>query len=221
MSIMRRLRDLRTRRGRVPSEGRGLQRSGAGATEKETGKQVLDVFVTPELKPIPQPSPMTCWAATGVMLKSWQAKKDLSLQEVLDGLGDGWRAKFDAGQGLSATELAAFARALGLVEQVPMHYSVMQLAEILQQHGPIWVISDDPFEGNHTVHLRVVTAIRGDGSPDGTMVTLADSASGNFVMESFAEFARDLQASDPMAFGAGVYHFWHPAGVAGSRDQAG
>lgn len=51
------------------------------------------------------------------------------------------------------------------------------------------------------------------------MLTFADSASGGFVVESFAQFARDLQASDPVAFGAGIYHFWHPAGVARERRQ--
>lgn len=93
------------------------------------------------------------------MLQSWQAKRDLSIEEVLDGLGDDWRAKFDAGEGLSPADLAAFARALGLVEQ--KQYSVLQLAETLRDHGLIWVISDDPFDGNATVHLRVVAAMKG------------------------------------------------------------
>jgi hypothetical protein len=167
----------------------------------------IDVSVTPELKPIRQPSPMTCWAAAGTMLKSWQARSGLTIHDVLRGVGDVWLSKFDAGKGLTTAELAAFARGLGLIDQPPTRYSVVGLARLLHDHGPLWVVSDDPVESNNTVHLRVVTAMKGDGSPEGTMVTLADSASGGFVAESFADFARDLEAPDPVAFGAGVYHF--------------
>jgi hypothetical protein len=219
MGLMGRLLGRRTRRGGLPDQGRGRDGTGGRTAEQDTGTWAVDVSVSPELQPIPQPSPMTCWAAAGTMLKSWQARRSLSVDEVLDGLGNRWRAKFEAGEVLSATDLAAFARALGLVEQAPMEHSVRQLAEVLQDHGPVWVISDDGFEGNDTVHLRVVTAMKGDGTPEGTIVTLADSASGGFVAESFAELARDLQAADPVSFGAGIYHLWR-AGGSGARDQA-
>lgn len=167
----------------------------------------IDVSVTPDVEPIHQPSPMTCWAAAGTMLASWEAETALPIEQVLDQLGDYWRAKFEADQGLSAVELAAFAGALGLTGKAPMRHSVAGLARLLSDEGPLWVVSDDPFEGNNTVHLRVVTAMKGDGTPEGTTVTLADSSSGTFVTESFTEFARDLEASDPLAFGAGLYHF--------------
>jgi hypothetical protein len=219
MGLMGRLLGRGTGRGGLPDRGRGRDGSGSRTAEQDTGTWTVDVSVSPDLKPIPQPSPMTCWAAAGTMLKSWQARRSLTIDEVLDGLGDGWRAKFDAGEVLSATDLAAFARALGLVEQRPMEYSVRQLAEVLRDHGPVWVISDDGYEGNDTVHLRVVTAMKGDGTPEGTIVTLADSASGGFVVESFTALARDLQAADPVSFGAGIYHLWR-AGGSGARDQA-
>ncbi|MBW3626673.1 MAG: hypothetical protein KY412_03580 [Actinobacteria bacterium] len=167
----------------------------------------IDISVDPELHLIRQPSPMTCWAAAGTMLKSWQAKKPLSIREVLEPLGDYWREKFEVDEGLSAVELAAFAGALGLTGKAPMRPSVAGLARLLAEHGPLWVVSDDPFEDNNTVHLRVVTAMNGDGTSEGTTVTLADSSSASFVTESFTEFARDLEASDPRAFGAGLYHF--------------
>ncbi|MBW3557683.1 MAG: hypothetical protein KY454_12200 [Actinobacteria bacterium] len=59
---------------------------------------------------------------------------------------------------------------------------------------------------HHWLHLRVVTAMKGDGTPEATIVTLADTFSGTRD-ESFTEFARDLEASDPLGFGAGRYHF--------------
>lgn len=167
----------------------------------------IDVSVEPELHLVRQPSPMTCWAAAGTMLKSWQARRPLRIHEALEPLGDYWRDKFEADEGLSAVELAAFAGALGLTSKAPTRHSVAGLARLLEDEGPLWVVSDDPFEDNNTVHLRVVTAMKGDGTDEGTTVTLADSSSGSFVTESFTEFARDLEASDPRAFGAGLYHF--------------
>jgi hypothetical protein len=44
-------------------------------------------------------------------------------------------------------------------------------------------------------------------TPGGTSVTLADSASGTFVTESFEDVAQRLEAADPVSFGAGIYHF--------------
>ena len=88
-----------------------------------------------------------------------------------------------------------------------MSYSVEGLARLLRSEGPLWTVSDDLFEGNNIVHVRIVTAMKGDGTVDGTTVTLADSASGTSVTESFRTFANRLEASDPVRFGAGIYHF--------------
>jgi hypothetical protein len=57
------------------------------------------------------------------------------------------------------------------------------------------------------VHAQIITAIRGDGTTAGTTITLADSASGTLVTESFEDVGRRLEAGDPISFGAGIYHF--------------
>ena len=109
--------------------------------------------------------------------------------------------------GSTSVELRAFATALGLSEERPQSHTVEGIARLLRSHGPLWVLSDDLFEGNHIAHVQIVTALKGDGSVDGTTVTLADSASGAFTTETFREFARRLETSDPVAVGVGVYHY--------------
>jgi hypothetical protein len=69
-------------------------------------------------------------------------------------------------------------------------------------------VTDDNFgPGNLLVHVRIVTAVRGDGTPDGTTVVLANSASGRLESEKFTTFAGRLEASEAVAFGTGIFHF--------------
>jgi hypothetical protein len=125
----------------------------------------------------------------------------------LDSLGGAWRAAFDANKGLTTGELQGFAQAVGLKQEGPISYTPEGLARLLRDNGPLWVLSDDAIENNLVVHLRIVTAMRGDGTVNGTTVTLADSATGTLVTEPFTEFARRLEATDPVRFGVGIYHF--------------
>ncbi|MFL5798317.1 MAG: papain-like cysteine protease family protein [Actinomycetota bacterium] len=182
-----------------------------GTVEVKTGNkaaaQGIDVSVDPPIAPVKQKSTMTCWAAAGTMMASWKASASMPPESVLDGLGGSWRAKYDADQGLTTTELHAFAEALGLRQEGPASYSVEGLARLVKQYGPLWVISDDSFEGNKIVHARIVTAVKGDGSIDGTTVILVDPVPGAFVTEAFTRFAKRLEATDVVNFGVGIYHW--------------
>jgi hypothetical protein len=182
-----------------------------GTVEMKTGtkatKTGIDVAIDPMVDLLKQPSPMTCWAATGTMMKGWQTRTSMAITTMLDSLGGSWRAKFDADQGLSGAELHAFTKALGLAEEGPMSYTVTGLARLLRSKGPLWAITDDDFEANRVVHARIVTAMRGDGTTDGTTVSLVDPASGTVVTESFAKFAARLEAPEPVSTGVGIFHW--------------
>jgi len=176
-------------------------------TREAASRPSIDAAVSPDLVPVQQPSNMTCWAAAGTMMLSWRSQTSMSIQTALDSLGGRWRAAFDSDTGLTLGELQAFATAVGLSEEAPASYTPEGLARLLETHGPLWIVSDDAVEGNLVVHAQIVTATRGDGTAEGTTVTLADSVSGTLVTESFDEVARRLEASDPVLFGAGIYHF--------------
>jgi Papain-like cysteine protease AvrRpt2 len=176
-------------------------------TREAASRPSIDLAVTPDLVPVKQPSDMTCWAAAGTMLLSWRAQVSMSIQTAMDSLDGGWRAAFDADKGLTLGELQGFAAAVGLAEEAPASYTPEGLARLLEAHGPLWIISDDAVEANLVVHAQIITAIRGDGTTAGTTITLADSASGTLVTESFEDVGRRLEAGDPISFGAGIYHF--------------
>jgi hypothetical protein len=182
-----------------------------GTVEVKTGNKAaadgIDVSIDPPVAPVKQKSSMTCWAAAGTMMASWKATVSMTPESVLDGLGGSWRAKYDADQGLTTPELRAFADALGLRQEGPASYTVEGLARLVKQNGPLWVISDDSFENNKIVHARIVTAVKGDGSIDGTTVTLVDPIPGAFVTEPFTKFAQRLEATDVVNFGVGIYHW--------------
>lgn len=176
-------------------------------TRQAVSRPSIDVAVDPEIVPVQQPSNLVCWAAAGTMMLSWRNRVSMTIAAAMDSLGGGWRANFDANQPLTLGELQGFARAIGLSEEGPASYTPEGLARLLSAHGPLWVISDDSVESNLIVHARIVTAMRGDGTAAGTIVTMADSASGTVVSEDFTTFARRLESGDPVRFGGGIYHF--------------
>ncbi|HEU4657704.1 MAG TPA: papain-like cysteine protease family protein [Capillimicrobium sp.] len=183
-----------------------------GTVEVKTGAQAstpkVDAAVDPEVAPIKQQSSLVCWAAAGTMMRNWKERSSTTVEATLDALGGPWRAHYDANKGVTATQLRDFAAALGLTEEGAASYTVEGLAALLSSEGPLWAITDDDFgDGNHLLHARIVTAVRGDGTADGTTVVLADSASGKVESEPFTEFARRLEATEAVRFGTGVFHW--------------
>lgn len=182
-----------------------------GTVEVKTGSkavaQGIDIDVDPPITPILQPSSMTCWAATGTMMKSWYTQDSMTISAMLDSLGGAWRSKFDSDQGLSGAQMHAFTKALGLIEEGPRSYSVEGLARLLKNSGPLWSITDDDFQANKVVHARIITAIHGDGTLDGTMLNMADPLTGTLTTESFKTFARRLEAPEPVQTSAGIFHW--------------
>jgi hypothetical protein len=198
---------------RVPTAKRGSLRvtRPEGTVEVKTGlgagRPAIDVAVDPEVAPVQQPSNMTCWAAGGTMMESWRTQTSMSIESLLDGLGGEWRGIFDRNEGLTANQFRAFMAALRLVEEGPQSYTPEGLARLLANKGPLLEIGDDSIENNLVVHVRVITAVRGDGTPERTTITLADSATGTIKSEAFTEFARRHEATDPVRFGVGLFHF--------------
>ncbi len=182
-----------------------------GSVEVSTGTKVagqgVDVRVDPPISPIKQKSTLVCWAATGTMMYSWHVEQSTTVEAALDALGGAWRAKYEANDGLSTSELRAFMSALGLREEGPASYSVEGLARMLSSLGPLWVVSDDSFNNNQMVHARIAVGIKGDGTVNGTNVSVVDPATGTEGTEPFATFAARLEATDAVNFGVGIYHW--------------
>ena len=183
-----------------------------GGTSLEVNKGsaaggAVDVDIDPSISPVQQPSTMTCWAAVGAMMLSWRERASLSIEAALDSLGGDWRAKFDANAGLTPGEVTGFMTGLGLTVEPPISYLPAGIAGLLARFGPLWVVNDNDVVGDRITHARIVTGIHGDGSPDGTLVTIADPATGTSGTETFARFSDLLDASDTVDFATGIAHF--------------
>ena len=96
--------------------------------------------------------------------------------------------------------------AVGLTERPPQSFTPQGLARLLSA-GPVLTVGDDGVRTNHVVHVRIVTQMKGDGTPEGTQVIAADSAAGTEVPFDFVTFARNLEAPEPVATGLGVFQF--------------
>jgi len=57
----------------------------------------------------------------------------------------------------------------GMVAEAPQSYSVERFYDVLNTYGPLWVAAAVP-----SPHIRVITGMRGDGTPDGTTLTIND-----------------------------------------------
>ncbi|MBO4274347.1 papain-like cysteine protease family protein [Microbispora triticiradicis] len=75
-------------------------------------------------------------------------------------------------------ELRAFLGALALNEDGPVSYTPEGLARLIEQVGPVLDIGDDGIEGNEVSHVRILTGVSGDGTPNGTTISYADPATG-------------------------------------------
>jgi Papain-like cysteine protease AvrRpt2 len=175
-------------------------------TRNRIGGAAIDVAIDPPISPIKQLTNMVCWAAGGTMMRGWQVRQSQTVEAFLDGLGGDWRSRYDNNQGLSAADFRVFMAAVGLTETPPQSFTPQGLARLLST-GPVLTIGDDGVRNNKVVHVRIVTQMKGDGTPTGTQVIAADSAVGAEVPFDFVTFARNLEASEPVAIGLGTFQF--------------
>jgi hypothetical protein len=176
-------------------------------TGTAAGRPVLDVEVDPAVVPVKQKSAMVCWAAGGTMMRNWKTRQTSTVEKVLDDLGGDWRSKYDLNQALTVAELRAFLGALALTEDGPVSYTPEGLARLIEQVGPVLEIGDDGIEGNQISHVRILTGVSGDGTPDGTTVSFADPATGTAKTMTFRVFDQLHGGTDPVALLLGVFHF--------------
>ncbi len=108
---------------------------------------------------------------------------------------------------MTLAEIKAYVKAIGMSGESSMCYLPRGLLRLLADHGPLWVIGDDAVANNQMAHVRVVTGMHGDGTPDGTEVYFVDPADGAADHESFTAFSAHLEAADPASLNLGIYHF--------------
>lgn len=127
-----------------------------------SGDQSFDVRHDVPL--VPQLTGMSCWAAGAAMLVAWKHRMSVDPSEIARAAGH-W-APYAAG--LHPEDTTMFA-VWGLTPEPAQSYTVEGFRALLERHGPLWAASAEPGP-----HIRVVTGLSGDGTPDGTSVHIND-----------------------------------------------
>jgi N-acetylmuramoyl-L-alanine amidase len=105
---------------------------------------------------IPQPTGMSCWAASAAMMVSWREQMSrVDSAEVARGAGR-W-AEYQTG--LNPHDVGHLATAWGLIAEPPQSYTVEGLRRLLETRGPLWIGEAVP-----RLHAIVITGIYGDGT---------------------------------------------------------
>ena len=139
------------------------------------------------------PKTKGCWAAALTMLKTFQAKQPMTIEAVLEPGGQFYVDKFNNDTGLLPNEVTAFMTAYSLRDAAVGVITAQALAKQIAERGPLWVIADEDSTATFSIHARVVTGIRGDGTPQGTRVLFNDPSSSEPGEESLQSFISKLE----------------------------
>jgi len=184
------LSDYSEKAGNTPAEHKILASdfaSGNYSSQNEIDYVLDDVFT------VLQESSNTCWAASAAIMISARDGRSISpsVAAQMAGLNpdlDTYLSLYLSNKPLMEEDQIQFANNLQFEIDPPMNYSVRGIAELLQECGPLWVQNDETPNDPSTDHFRVIYGIKGDGTPAGTILYIADPAKGN-VQESFAEWS--------------------------------
>ncbi|MCC6411164.1 MAG: glycoside hydrolase family protein [Saprospiraceae bacterium] len=143
---------------------------------------------------IRQPSGMTCWATVTTMMECWRLRQSQTIETTMSSIGANWLAKFQANQGLSASEKVQFLRDAGLTFEYPQSLTAQGWEYLMRDFGPIWVTTDEDPSGNFAIHARILVGIQGDGTIEGTQLTIIDPGTGTQYSEEFAHFLEKYES---------------------------
>jgi hypothetical protein len=146
-----------------------------------------------------QPKSMACWATVTTMLMSWKDQVCYPIESAMDTIGAEYRKIYEDNTGLYPDKIEAFTQATGLTIEWPQCETPESMLALLQNYGVLVIIDDEDPSAAFAVHARLVTGIRGDGTPDGTFLTIVDPAGGRTYEESFSSFANKYESMSSAA----------------------
>ncbi|MGY1705710.1 papain-like cysteine protease family protein [Geodermatophilus sp. SYSU D00697] len=198
------------------SAGLSVLSGRAGGRRRPRTLSVPVGYTVPGTVPVlAQPSTMACWATVFAMMQSWREQRSMTIETALATVGQRWVDVYQQNTGLSTKDKTEFLAAAGLVGEPPASWSVEGWEGLLRSCGPLWVTTDEQVGPSWGIHARVVTAIHGDGTPEGTRLSLIDPAGGRTYDETFAVFLPKFEeeARDPSVTHLRIQIVHWPAGI--------
>ena len=154
----------------------------AEAAAQSGEQQSFDVRYDVQL--VPQLTGMSCWAAGAAMVVGFRDRVSIDPSQIAAAAGY-WAQYKD---GLEPEDTHLLEKVWGLRTRPPQSYSVQAFREMLETYGPLWTAGAVPGP-----HIRVVAGIAGDGTPEGTRLTILDPwpvGTGARYEETYAEYER-------------------------------
>ena len=157
----------------------------------------IDYMVPEPMPQVGQPSGATCWAAAFAMLYGWKTKNAaITFNDAMTAAGPRWKNKSQEptkeNQGIHSSETADFCADTGLV-MLPMNPSIDGITQLLRQNGPLMIWLRLATNTDNWTHARVITGIRGDGTPDGTTLLLMDPDGPQRIERPFRDHLREYE----------------------------
>lgn len=151
--------------------------------------------------PIAQPTSMVCWATVHAMMRSWKQQQSLDIRAAAAAVDERYGVRVDNNQGLPSSEFGAFIAAAGMQVQPMMNLTVEGWVGLLRAKGLLWVGTLNSIGPGAGLHSRIIEAMSGDGSVDGTRMHIIDPAGGRRYQESFRIFIEKYEGAFILAAG--------------------
>jgi Papain-like cysteine protease AvrRpt2 len=137
----------------------GTVSSDENSVVEEEKKQISINF---QVELVPQPTEVSCWAAALAMVISFRDQASYTVEDIASS------ANMDITRGYGWNNIRAAVSTWGLREEGPMCAAPDYWASLLQTNGPLWIVE----VANPGAHAVVLVGMHGDGTPEGTSVTL-------------------------------------------------
>jgi hypothetical protein len=154
--------------------------------------------ILPTLK---QPMDWACWATVATMMYSWKNNGSYDIETALAKIGNTYLDIYKKNSGLSPKDKSGFLYSAGLVAEAPQNYFPRGWNDLLKKYGALWVTTAEGV--GFSVHARILTGIFGDGTFDGTSLTIADPADGRIHTETVTVFAKKFEEVARQDLGSG------------------
>lgn len=148
----------------------------------------IDYSIPGLFAPLAQPSSMACWATVYTMLLSWRRQQSLTIEDALAQTGPHWLDLYKRNVGLPGKQHGDFFAAAGLMAEPLQSFSIEGWEQLLRNYGPVIITANENPGKAWAMHARVLTAIKGDGTPEKTFFTIVDPNGGRTYQESIAVF---------------------------------
>jgi hypothetical protein len=142
------------------------------------------IWVDYAVELVPQPTTVSCWAAALTMVLGYRDRVSYNPEYVASVAG----LNLTTGYGWNKIRKAV--RAWGLYERGPASAMPAVWASWLEWLGPMWIV-----EVGAPYHAVVLTGMQGDGTPEGTQVTIYNPwppQQGAIEYKSFLEFEQEF-----------------------------